>query len=285
MKEVVRTKLEEDLTRLERKLTRKVGQAIGDFSMISEGDRIMVAISGGKDSWVLLHILSLLRKKAPIDFDLVAVNIDQGYRGFRQDLVEDYVDRHGYDYHMEEFDIAGIIEEKLDPDETPCSLCSRLRRGALYGYAQKYKCNKIALGHHLDDMVETLLLNQFFIGKIGAMAPVLHSDDGVNIVIRPLIYASEADIATYARYIEVPIVCCQCPLMCGQTVHGDYKRRFVKDLLSELEKKVPNIKNSLLASLSNVRTSHLLDPKLNALAMNALKSEGASLASGLSEET
>jgi tRNA 2-thiocytidine biosynthesis protein TtcA len=247
------------LEKLEKRIKHLTGRAVMDFSLIEEGDRIMVAISGGKDSWALLHVLNELRKRAPIDFSLVAVNIDQGYRGFRQDVVEDFVEGQGYEYHMEVYDIASIVEEKVEAGGTPCSLCARLRRGALYGYAEKYNCNKIALGHHLDDMIETLLLNQFFVGKLASMAPKLQADDGKNIVIRPLIYVTEKDIIEFVGLKKFPIVCCQCPLMCGETVHGDFKRRMVKQLIQTLEKKIPNIKQSLLTSMTNVSRTHLLD--------------------------
>lgn len=252
-----------DTEKLEKRLFREIGTAISDFDMIQEGDKILVAISGGKDSWVLLHILWELRKRAPINFDIVAANIDQGYSGFRQDIVEDFVEVRGIPYHMEVQDIASVVLKKSEEDGSiPCSLCSRLRRGSLYGLAEKLGCNKIALGHHQDDMIETLLLNAFFIGKLGSMAPKLNSDDGKNIVIRPLIYVKEAEIVQYTKQMKFPIVCCQCPLMCGEDVHADHKRKMIKNLISDLEKDIPEIRNSLLASLTNVKPSHLLDKKL-----------------------
>ena len=253
---------EMSLDKLNTKLTRAVGQAIGDFDLISDGDRIMVAISGGKDSWALLDILSQMQKRAPVDYKIIAVNIDQGYSGFRQDIVEEYVRKHGFEYYMEFFDIAGIIEEKTKPGDTPCSLCARLRRGSLYGLAEKYNCNKIALGHHQDDFIETLLLNSFFVGRLASMAPKLLSDDGKNVVIRPLVYASEAMIKSYVTKMGFPVICCQCPIMCGETVHGDYKRRMIKKLVDQLETVIPHIRDSLLASLGNLQPSHLLDKDL-----------------------
>ncbi len=253
---------EVSLDKIRTKLTRAVGQAIGDFDLISDGDRIMVAISGGKDSWALLDILSQMQKRAPVDYKIIAVNIDQGYSGFRQDIVEEYVRKNGFEYHMEFFDIAGIIEEKTKPGDTPCSLCARLRRGSLYGLAEKYNCNKIALGHHQDDFIETLLLNSFFVGRLASMAPKLISDDKKNIVIRPLVYASEAMIKSYVTKMGFPVICCQCPIMCGETVHGDYKRRMIKKLIDQLELVIPNIRDSLLASLGNLQPSHLLDKDL-----------------------
>ncbi len=245
--------------KLETRINRAVGRAIGDFDLISEGDRILVAISGGKDSWALLHILNEMRKRAPVNFTLVAVNIDQGYAGFRQDIVEDYVQSRGYEYSMEYFNIAKILNEKTAPGSTPCALCSRLRRGALYGLAEKHKCNKIALGHHLDDVIETFLLNSFFVGRLASMAPKLLSDDGKNTVIRPLVYVSENEIKAYVKKMSFPVVCCQCPIMCGETVHGDYKRRMIKKMIDQLEVAIPNIRQSLISSLGRINPSHLLD--------------------------
>ncbi len=250
-----------DDIKLEKKIFKAVGKAIGDFDMIQDGDHIMVAVSGGKDSWVLLHVLNELQKKAPVNFELTALNIDQGYGNFRQDKIEDFLDSRNIKSIMKDFDIASIVEEKSQ-GSVPCSLCARLRRGALYGYAQKLKCNKIALGHHLDDFVETLLLNQFFIGKTASMSPKLNSDNGENTVIRPLVYAEENDIRIYAKNIEVPIVCCECPLACGENLHFDHKRRKIKNLLTELEKDIPHIKSSLIKSLSNIKPSHMLDRNL-----------------------
>lgn len=248
-----------NIEKLEKKLFHQVGEAIGDFNMISNGDKIMVGVSGGKDSWVMLHLLHELSKRAPVDFELLAVNLDQGYEGFRTDQIEDYLSAKGIKYHMAFKDINNIVKEKNQGEATWCSLCSRLRRGSLYGLAQELGCNKIALGHHQDDMIETLLLNAFFIGKIGSMAPKLLSDDGKNIVIRPLIYVLEDDIREYTKHMQFPVVCCQCPLMCGESVHGDFKRKRIKNLLTELQKEIPDIKQSLLASLKNVNTTHLLD--------------------------
>jgi tRNA 2-thiocytidine biosynthesis protein TtcA len=249
--------------KLEARLNRHVGKAIADFDLIQEGDRILVAISGGKDSWALLHILGEMSKRAPVHYELVAVNIDQGYAGFRQDVVEDYVSSRGFEYHMEFFNIAQIIEEKTAPGETPCALCSRLRRGALYGMAQKYRCNKIALGHHADDFIETLLLNTFFVGRTASMAPKLIADDGLNQVIRPLVYATEGEIAAFVKKAGFPVICCQCPIMCGETVHGDYKRRMIKKMIEQLETVIPHIRGSLLSSLGNINPTHLLDKNLH----------------------
>jgi tRNA 2-thiocytidine biosynthesis protein TtcA len=248
--------------RLERRIFKAAGQAIADFKMIEDGDKIMVAVSGGKDSWVMLYVLNELKKRAPVEFEILAVNLDQGYKGYEIHIIEEYLETHGIPYHMAEKNIAGICAEKITDGTTWCSLCSRLRRGSLYGLAEQFKCNKIALGHHQDDMIETLLLNAFFIGKLGSMAPKLKADDGRNIVIRPLIYVLEDEIREFTRIKNFPVVCCQCPLMCGETVHGDYKRRCIKNLLKQLEEEIPEIKNSLLASLKNIHTTHLLDKDL-----------------------
>jgi tRNA 2-thiocytidine biosynthesis protein TtcA len=248
--------------RLERRIFKAVGQAISDFNMIEEGDKIMVAVSGGKDSWVMLSILNDLKKRAPVDFEIIAVNLDQGYEGFETHIIEDYLIAEKIPYFMAEKNINKIVQEKNKDGATWCSLCSRLRRGTLYGLAEKLNCNKIALGHHQDDMIETLLLNAFFIGRLGSMAPKLLADDGKNILIRPLIYVLESEIKKYTAIKKFPVVCCQCPLMCGETVHGDYKRRRVKQLLNTLEKEIPDIRNSLLASLKNVKPTHLLDKSL-----------------------
>ncbi|MDZ4662387.1 MAG: tRNA 2-thiocytidine(32) synthetase TtcA [Pseudomonadota bacterium] len=250
------------LYKLEKQLLHKTGKAIAEFNMIQEGDRILVAISGGKDSWVMLWVLNELRKKAPINFDVVAVNIDQGYRGYRQDIIEDYVKTQGYEYAMEEFDIASIVAEKTKPGDMPCSLCARLRRGSLSGLAEKHKCNKIALGHHADDFIETLLLNIFYIGKMAAMAPVLQTEKQQITVFRPLVYSFEEDIKQFTYQKKFPIVCCQCPLACGSNEQFDSKRILIKKMLRVLEAKIPDIKQSLLTSLSSVKPTHLLDKSL-----------------------
>lgn len=251
------------IDKIESRVQKLVGKAIGDFAMIEPNDRILVAISGGKDSWALLRILNLLKAKAPISFSLVAVNLDQGYRGFRQDIIQEYVAAHNFEYFMEEINIAEIIEQK-SPDDLPCSLCARLRRGKLSGLAKKYQCNKIALGHHLDDFIETLLLNAFYIGRLASMAPkLLPREQGQGItVIRPLVLVPEKLIVEYAEQVGFPIVCCQCPLMCGQNTLSDPKRIFIKNLIGQLEKKIPHIRSSLLASLGNVKPSHLMDRNL-----------------------
>jgi tRNA 2-thiocytidine biosynthesis protein TtcA len=254
-------KTDQSLEQLEKKILRGVGKAIGDFKLIQEGDKILVGVSGGKDSWTLLHVLNEMRKRAPIDFEVVAVNIDQGYAGFRQDVIEDYLRINEIPYHMESTTHAQIVDEKSG-GAVPCSLCSRLRRGSLYGLAEKLGCNKIALGHHTDDFIETFLLNSFFIGRVGSMSVKLKADDGKNIVIRPLVYVSEQEIVTYTKLKGFPVVCCACPLACGNNEFSDHKRRFVKNLITDLEKTIPQIKNSILAGLGNIKASHMLDTDL-----------------------
>jgi len=251
-----------NLEKLEKKIFHLVGKAIGDFQLIEEGDHILVGLSGGKDSWTLLHILNEMIRRAPVDFKVTAVNIDQGYPGFRHDIVEDYLKLHSIPYRMVDKNIAEVVEEKSSPGSIACSLCSRLRRGALYGIAEEMGCRKIALGHHLDDFIETLLLNQFFVGRTASMSVRLKASDGVNTVIRPLVYVPEEDIIEYTKLKQFPVVACNCPVACGKDVFSDHKRIMVKNLLKNLEEKIPFIKNSLLTSLTNINPSHMLDKNL-----------------------
>lgn len=244
--------------KLYKKIKNAVGRAIADFSLIEEGDRIAVAVSGGKDSYALLHLLEALRKRAPIKYDLVAVNIDSGYPGYRADVIEDHLIRHGFAYHMEKTDHYGIITEKRRPGSSYCSICARLKRGVLYTLTQKLGCNKLALGHHMDDFVETLLLNQFFVGSLKAMAAGMLADNGHTTVIRPLVYVEERDIINISKINAFPVVCCRCPV-CGT---ADMQRKRMKSLLAEMEKENPSVKRSLLTALGNVHPRHLLDLKL-----------------------
>ena len=234
--------------RLERRLTTRFGEAIGDFGLIEPGDRILVGVSGGKDSWALLHLLRMTQRRAPVRFDLIALNVDQGFPGFRADLIEDHLAREGYTFEMRNARINLTVKEKIQPGETFCSLCARLRRGALYKYADELGCNKIALGHHADDFIETLLLNLFFNGQTKAMPARLRARNGRHTVIRPLVYAWEDEIAEYVRMLEFPVVCCACPGCKDPTL----QRHRVKRLLRELERTHPGLKRSLLAALGRI---------------------------------
>jgi tRNA 2-thiocytidine biosynthesis protein TtcA len=244
--------------RLYKKIKHAVGRAIGDFGLIEEGDRIAVAVSGGKDSYTLLHILEALRRRAPIKYELFAINIDSGYPGYRCDIIAAHLHEQGFAHHMEKTEHYEVIREKRRPDSSYCSICARLKRGALYTLAQRFGCNKLALGHHLDDFIETLLLNQFFVGSLKAMAPRMLADNGVTTVIRPLVYVEERDIIPFSGANAFPVVCCCCPV-CGAS---DQKRKRMKRLLSELEREIPFVKRSLLKALANVHPRHLLDAGL-----------------------
>jgi tRNA 2-thiocytidine biosynthesis protein TtcA len=244
--------------RLFRKLRHGIGKAIADFGLVEEGDRIAVAVSGGKDSYTLLLLLEELRRRAPVSFELVAVNIDSGYPGYRTDVIEDFFLKNGFSYQMVPSEHYAIIKEKRRPGSSYCSICSRLKRGALYEAAQSMGCNKLALGHHRDDFIETLLLNQFFVGSLKSMSASMLADNGIITVIRPLVYLPEEDIITFSRHANLPVVCCCCPV-CGT---ADLQRKRMKRLLTELQADIPHVKSSLLKALSNVHPRHLLDPSL-----------------------
>jgi tRNA 2-thiocytidine biosynthesis protein TtcA len=246
-------------TPLETRLAKKTTKAIVDFNLIEEGDRVMVGLSGGKDSWALMQILDVLRQRAPIRFSLVAVNVDSGYEGYQHRQLADACAARGWEFHHQSTSIGAVIEDKLDADATPCSLCARLRRGVLYRWAAKVKATKIALGHHLDDFVETLLLNLFFAGALKAMPARLISDNQAHIVIRPLVYVTEAEARAYAKESDLPIIGCCCPA-CGDL---SLQRQRVKRLVMELEREHPNVKASMLKALGNVMPRHLLDRRLN----------------------
>ncbi len=247
--------------RLFRKIKKLTGQAIGDFNLIEDGDRIAVAVSGGKDSYALLHILNQLHRRAPINYELIAVNVDAGFSGYRRDVLQGYLQGCGFHVHMESTNCAQIIEEKKRPGTSYCAFCARLRRGVLYTVADRLDCNKVALGHHLDDFIETLLLNQFFSGKLAAMSPRLLADNGRHTVIRPLVYVEESDIVEFARQNEFPVIDCGCPVM-GEV---DQKRRSMKQLLSVLQKENSGLKRSMLHALGNVQPRHLLDREMSRL--------------------
>jgi tRNA 2-thiocytidine biosynthesis protein TtcA len=243
---------------LYRKIKHAVGRAISDYGLIAEGDRIAIGVSGGKDSYTLLHILEELRRRAPVKYELVAINIDSGYPGFRADIIEEHLAEYRFTYHMEKTDHYDIIREKRRPGSSYCSICARLKRGVLYTLAQRLGCNKLALGHHLDDFIETLLLNQFFVGSLKSMAPSMLADNGQTTVIRPLVYVEERDIIPFSRASRFPVVCCCCPV-CGK---ADLQRKKMKELLTHLEKDIPHVKKSLLKALANVQPRHLLDKRL-----------------------
>ncbi len=240
-----------------QRLRKALGKAVVGYSMLEEGDRVMVALSGGKDSYALLVLLDELRTRAPIDFELIPVHLDQKQPGYDGAPLRAWLEARGGEFHILEEDTYSVVTDKIPENKTYCSLCSRLRRGVLYNAAQRLGCSKIALGHHRDDAIETLLLNQFFSGQLKTMPPVLASDDGRNVVIRPLYYAAESDLVAYAAAQEFPIVPCN---LCGS--QDNLWRQQVKDLLVDLEGRIPNIRQSLLSSLTTVRPTHLADSEL-----------------------
>jgi tRNA 2-thiocytidine biosynthesis protein TtcA len=238
-----------------------VTRAVTDFGLIEDGDRVMVGLSGGKDSWALIQILDVLRRRAPIDFSLVAVTVDSGYEGYRDDLITAACAERGWEVRVERTRIGEVMDDLLENDATPCSLCARLRRGVLYRLAREVGATKIALGHHADDFIETLLLNLFFAGALKAMPARLVSDNGEHVVIRPLVYVAESEARAYARERGLPVVGCCCPA-CGDL---SLQRQRVKRLVTELEIEHPDVKNSMLKALGNVAPRHLLDRRLNPL--------------------
>ncbi len=241
---------------LERNLVRKVGRAIGDYGMISDGDRVLVALSGGKDSWSLLLALEELRKKAPVSFSLLAVNIDPGFPGFRSDMVEAGLIRLGFAYLIERSDIQGVISGRPEAEEEGiCRYCARFRRGILYRLAQANGCGKVALGHHADDIIESFLMSAMYNGELRTMPPVLRADNAVNTVIRPLCYVSEAETRGFAELRGIEVIGCGCHVCSGSAM----RRRRVKELLSRLESEEPGIKDSMLAALGNIKPRYLMD--------------------------
>jgi tRNA 2-thiocytidine biosynthesis protein TtcA len=244
------------LQRLAARLRGAVGKAIADYNMISAGDRVMVCLSGGKDSYTLLDMLLSLQRSAPLHFELIAVNLDQKQPGFPATVLPRYLEAAGVPYHIIEQDTYSVVQRVVPAGRTLCGLCSRLRRGALYRFARESGVSKIALGHHRDDIVETLFLNLFFGGRLKAMAPKLLSDDGRHIVIRPLSYVAEADIARYARGRAFPLIPCK---LCGS--QDNMQRRAVKKMLAEWELSFPGRSASIFSALRNIETAHLADPR------------------------
>ncbi|MDT8310359.1 MAG: tRNA 2-thiocytidine(32) synthetase TtcA [Methylophaga sp.] len=253
----VHDKQQFEFNKLRKRLRRQVGQAIADYDMIQDGDKVMVCLSGGKDSYTMLDILLNLRDHAPINFELIAVNLDQKQPGFPEQVLPNYLRSIGVPYHIIEKDTYSIVKEVVPEGKTTCGICSRLRRGSLYGYARQNGITKIALGHHRDDIIETLFLNMFYGSKIKAMPPKLLSDDKTNIVIRPLAYAKEADISRYAEVRQFPIIPCN---LCGS--QQNLQRQVIKDMLQTWEKQTPGRLENIFRSLQNIVPSQLADNNL-----------------------
>ena len=245
------------LAKLTKRLKKCVGEAVTNFGMIDDGDRIMVCLSGGKDSYAMLDLLMNLQSVAPINFELVAVNMDQKQPGFPEDVLPKYLESLGVEYHIVEKDTYSIVQRIIPEGKTTCSLCSRLRRGTLYEFAEKIGADKIALGHHRDDIVETLFLNMFHGGRLAAIPPKLKSDDGKSVVIRPLAYCVESDLAQYAELREFPIIPCN---LCGS--QENLQRQKVKNMLQEWEQISPGRIQSILSAIGNVQPSQLADANL-----------------------
>jgi tRNA 2-thiocytidine biosynthesis protein TtcA len=250
-------KVERERNKLHKRLCRQVGEAIADFSMIEPGDKVMVCVSGGKDSYALLDLLLTLRARAPVPFEVIAVNLDQKQPGFPEHVLPDYLRALDVPFHIENQDTYSIVKRVIPEGRTMCSLCSRLRRGILYRVADELGATKVALGHHRDDILETFFLNLFFAGQLKSMPPRLVSDDGRHVVIRPLAYVKETDLSAYARWREFPIIPCT---LCGS--QENLKRREAKLMLRDWEKRFPGRVENIFSSLSRVTPSHLMDRDL-----------------------
>ncbi len=246
-----------EFNKLQKRLRRYVGRAIEDYAMIEHGDRIMVCLSGGKDSYAMLDILRNLQHDAPVDFELVAVNLDQKQPDFPEDVLPKYLESLGIEYYIIEKDTYSVVRSKIPEGKTTCGLCSRLRRGTLYSFAEEARCNKIALGHHRDDIVETMFLNMFFGSKLSAMPPKLLSDDKRNLIIRPMAYCKESDITKYAKVKDFPIIPCN---LCGS--QDNLQRQQIKQMLQGWEKSHPGRVASIFGAMQNIAPSQLADSSL-----------------------
>lgn len=262
------------LTRLENRLLGQVSRASKEFKLIEPGDRIMACMSGGKDSYAMLHMLRIIQRRVPFPFSIVAVNLDQGHPGFPGHVLESYFKVNGDDYRMLAQDTHSIVMEKVPAGKTFCSLCSRLRRGILYNAAVELGCTKVALGHHRDDIIETLMLNLLYSGQLKAMPPRLRSTDGRNTVIRPLVYCAEEDLAALSEEQSFPIIPCD---LCGS--QENLKRQQIKRLINDLNTENPKVKGNMFAAIRNVKPSHLLDAALReAVGMDGVTGEDETLA-------
>ena len=271
MSDIRKVVLEEN--KLEKKLCRLVGQAIGDFGMIEDGDKVMVCLSGGKDSYAMLDILLKLRERAPIDFEIVAVNLDQKQPGFPAEILPNYLEALGVQYHIENQDTYSIVKRVIPEGKTTCGLCSRLRRGILYRVAGELGATKIALGHHRDDIVQTLFMNMFFGSKLKGMPPKLVSDDGKNVVIRPLAYVAETDLERWAEHRQFPIIPCT---LCGS--QDNLQRVQIKQMLRDWDKRFPGRVENLFHAMGNIVPSHMMDRQL--FDFTGLKATGVADAAG-----